>query len=246
LGIAKKLSRWLRPSTAARRPPADAVTSIGSYLEGDRGDSVVLPLLPASGANTANIEFAAASIVERVLLGALVRRERPVRIFEIGTFRGVTALSLATNCGWDAVLYTLDLPPELSARAVDETFYRGTASSGFRRLAEAGAERDVGAALRGYSGPCRVEQLFGDAATFDFGPYSAAIDLFFVDGCHEYEGARRDTSIALRCLRPGGLVLWHDYTREGVQRAVRDAWRVSPITWIESTTLALARKPEGV
>jgi hypothetical protein len=235
------LEMLTRSGRGRRAPRADVVAPVADFLQGDPGDVVVLPMLPQAGTGMAAIEFAAASVVERIVLGAMVRRERPARIFEIGTFRGVTALSMAANFTWDAELYTLDLPPELSPDAVNESHYEGSSKSGFRRLADAGVGRNVGAALRGYSGPCRVQQLFGDVATFDFEPYSD-VGLFFVDGCHTFEAARRDSEIAFGRARRGGLVVWHDYTREGVERAVRATCSGMPVTWIEGTTLAFARK----
>lgn len=239
--LLRPLSGLLTRPTRKRTPGADRVAPVSEYLRGQPGDAVLLPLLPDSGGGTAGIEFAAASILERIVLGALVVREHPRRIFEIGTFRGVTALSMAANCSWDAVLWTLDLPPDLSAAAVNAEYYAGNAASGFQKLADAGTERDVGSALRGYTGRCRVEQLFGDAGSFDFGPYSG-VDLFFVDGCHQYEAARRDTLTAWTCLRPGGLLVWHDYTWESVERAARASCRTE-ITWVERTSLAFTRKP---
>ena len=47
-------------------------------------------------------------------------------------------------------------------------------------------------------------------------------DLVLVDANHEYEFAKVDTASALRLVRPGGWVLWDDYTSgwPGVVRAV--------------------------
>jgi len=37
-------------------------------------------------------------------------------------------------------------------------------------------------------------------------------DLCFIDAGHDYECAKNDSEKALRCLRPGGTILWHDAT----------------------------------
>jgi hypothetical protein len=221
---------------------ADTVAKVSDFLKGPTGASIVLPLLPDTGSGVAGIEFAAASVVERVILGALVRQLKPQRIFEIGTFRGLTALSMASNCTWESVLWTLDLPPDLTAKDVNERFYAANPGSGFGKLADANIDRAVGAALRGYSGPCRVEQLFGDAKDFDFSPYTP-VDLFFVDGCHQYAEAKRDTLIAWKALRSGGRLVWHDYTWSTVEKAAREALPGQHITWIGGTSLAFADKP---
>lgn len=45
-------------------------------------------------------------------------------------------------------------------------------------------------------------------------------DLCFIDAGHDYECVRNDSEKALRCLRPGGTVLWHDATWRGYGFAV--------------------------
>jgi predicted O-methyltransferase YrrM len=189
------------------------------------------------------VEFAAASLLERVALGALVKRQRAARIFEIGTFRGVTALAMASNAPEGSVLYTLDLPPDLSVGAVASHYYSNSPGSGFHQMATAGAARNVGLAFRGYRGPCRIVQLFGDSAEMDFQEYEDSIDLFFVDGCHEYDAARRDTLTAWSCLRHGGVIVWHDYLWASVQDAARDARLSAEITSVQGTSIAFARRP---
>lgn len=56
-------------------------------------------------------------------------------------------------------------------------------------------------------------------------------DLIFVDGAHDYEHIRHDLGF-WRLLRPGGLLLFHDYSPEksgrpsaDVFRAVNEFWR---------------------
>lgn len=44
-------------------------------------------------------------------------------------------------------------------------------------------------------------------------------DLVFVDDDHDE--ARRSTELALRCLKPGGTIAWHDWNYPYVQDAVR-------------------------
>jgi predicted O-methyltransferase YrrM len=187
-----------------------------------------------------SIEFAAATVLDRVALAALVRRQRPQRVFEIGTFRGVTAITMAANAPSDAIVYTLDLPPALTAADVANRY--GKTTSGFHRMAAAGVSRDVGRVLSSHTTGCRIEQLLGDSASMDFDTFHDTIDLFFVDGCHDYEAALGDTRTAWRCLRAGGLLVWHDYPWPDVQTAIRDAALGVPVTCIRDTNLAFASK----
>ena len=243
MGLVRRVARAVL-GRKSQDPAAENIVEVASLLGGRVGDCVHLPLIPRdeTSQGTAKTEFAAASVLERVALGALVRRERATRIFEIGTFRGVTALAMALNAPTGSKLVTLDLPPELPPEKVAESYYTKSPSSGFHKMARERVDRRVGVLLEDYSGDCRVQQVFGDAATFDFGSY-APIDLFFVDGCHEYEGALRDTLNAWQCLKPGGLIVWHDYVWSSVQSAVKDSGLDSPVTWIKGTSLAFARKP---
>jgi predicted O-methyltransferase YrrM len=137
----------------------------------------------------------------------------PSKIFEIGTSVGTTALHFAMNAP-DARVFTLDLPagetqsPVLRTTAMDEAHIRGRRGIG-RYVFEGRPEAD------------RIECLYGDSATFDFAPYEGAIDLFFIDGAHSYEYVRSDTLNALRCCRPGGIIVWHDFGRQGVNGVTR-------------------------
>jgi predicted O-methyltransferase YrrM len=223
------------------RPKADAVISAGELLSDPLGGEVKVPVLRPLGAGLMNIEYAAASITERAVLGMLVRSASAKRIFEIGSFRGVTALTMALNAPEPAVIWTLDLPPDLSSGQVASKYYEGNAKSGFHDMARNNADRLVGTAFRDYVGPNRIEQIFADSAKYDFSSH-APIDFFFVDGCHEYEAAKTDSLSAWAALRSGGMIIWHDYNWPSVERAAREVCPAG-ITWVAGTSIGFAKKP---
>ena len=138
-----------------------------------------------------------------VSLCLITRLVRPKRIFEIGTYRGYTALQFAANAP-DAEIFTLDLPQGsntvLPITVMDETL--------------GGVQK--GETLEGRKDTARIHRLLGDSATFDFSPYARNIDLFFIDGAHTYEYVKNDTLKALECCHPGSVIAWHDYGRMGV------------------------------
>jgi hypothetical protein len=69
----------------------------------------------------------------------------------------------------------------------------------------------------------RIHQLLGDSATFDYAPYENSCSLVFVDGSHAYEYVKSDTAAAMRMVRRGGVVIWHDYgIWEGVTNALEE------------------------
>ena len=121
-------------------------------------------------------------------------------------------------------------------------FLRAARKRGIRTMAAAGVGRDVGRVLSSHTSGCRIEQLFGDSTTMNFEPFYGTIDLFFVDGCHDYEAALGDTRTAWRCLHSGGLLVWHDYPWTEVQAAIRAADLGVPVTFIRDTNLAFASK----
>lgn len=146
---------------------------------------------------------------EQFALGVLIRRMRPRRLFEIGTFDGDTTRYLAQVAGSDAHIWTLDYSPD--------EFDRVNHFDGF-------SGRDIGRAFRGMPEASRITQLSGDSGTFDFSPYAASMDIVFVDATHNYAMGLRDSATALKLARPGGWVIWHDYWTQwpGVVRAIRE------------------------
>jgi hypothetical protein len=143
-----------------------------------------------------------------VALCMLCRLGKPRRIFEIGTLHGCGALQMALNAP-EAEVFTLDLEgsPQLKTTEID------------RRHAVEGQKRKLVFAGRPEGGRIRV--LYGDSATFDFGPFENSVDLFYIDGAHSYEYVKNDTMKALKCTREGGIIAWHDYGRCGVNGVSR-------------------------
>jgi predicted O-methyltransferase YrrM len=66
-------------------------------------------------------------------------------------------------------------------------------------------------------------------------------DAVFIDGDHSFAGVAADSDLAAAIVRPGGVVVWHDYGNPAVEvtavldRLVADGW---PIRHVESTWLA--------
>jgi hypothetical protein len=164
-------------------------------------------------------------------------------IIEIGTFDGRTALNLAVNAPDGVAIATLDLPanqPTAFPIEASERQYVEKPSSGDRL-------RSCHPRWRGAAS--RVVQLFGDSATYDWSPHFGRAGLVFVDGSHIYDYAREDSETAMRLLRPGGVVLWHDYgVWPGVTRALDEleGSRSLGLRHIRGTSLVFWRSPAGV
>ena len=163
-------------------------------------------------------------------------------IVEIGTFDGRTALNLAINAPVGVTISTLDLPAgQASALAIEdsERRYVDKPTPGARL-------RSCGTLWR--SAAARMVQLRGDSATYDWSPHDGRAGLVFVDGSHAYDYVRKDSETAMRLVKPGGVVLWHDYgVWPGVNQALEelDARLGLGLVQIAGTSLVFWRAGEG-
>jgi predicted O-methyltransferase YrrM len=174
--------------------------------------------------------------IDLLSLVLICRALKPRTVFEIGTFVGYTSLHLALNSPPDTRIFTLDLPPDNR-----DTQLQTTATD--HKL----IDQTLGPPLfEGTEVEDKVERLFGDSAAFDFSPWHGGVDLFFVDGAHSYEYVRSDTLNALKCVRPGGVVVWHDYGRleqNGVTRWLHEFARDHEVYAVPNGSIAYHRVP---
>lgn len=180
------------------------------------------------------------SDAEAWILAVLARRARCM--FEFGTCTGKTAYLWARNAPDDARIVTLTLAPGERAQYSAETTDDPT------DVAFALKESAFTEFLYSRSGvEHKVEQLFGDSKTLDTAPWEGQCDVVFVDGSHAYSYVVSDSEKALRLVRPGGLVLWHDYAgprhANGVYRALNELATRLPLSRIQGTTLVAYRRP---
>lgn len=157
------------------------------------------------------------SLLELVILNALALASGARSFFEIGTFDGRTALNLAANSPAGSVIYTLDLPDgevEAAKRNPlgDSKFVGKTV---------------IGCKYKDSPFEGKVVELRGDSATFDFSPYTGVIDFVFIDGAHSFHYVKCDTENALKMLRSGGIIAWHDYNRtcQGVTQVLNGLYQ---------------------
>lgn len=172
---------------------------------------------------------------ELMIIVAFVRQMKPTVCFEIGTFDGRTTENMAANQPDGGQCFTLDLPPEGAAKAALPL------ASGDRTYIDKPVS---GARISEQTRAGKITQLYGDSGTFDFSPYRGKVDLMFVDGSHSYEYVLSDTEAAFQMVKPGGLILWHDYDSRwwpGVTRALNELHATDPrftgIRSIENTAL---------
>lgn len=136
----------------------------------------------------------------RAIVAAICALTRAERFFEIGAFLGKTTWTVArTNP--EIQITTLDLPDERARESLELEFTDPYLFQQWNR----------GAAFLGTPEQARIQQVYGDSATFDFSPFARSIDVVYIDGSHSYSYVKNDTEAALRMLRPNGTILWDDY-----------------------------------
>ena len=184
-----------------------------------------------------------ASDVDSWVLAVLAKHAHTM--FEFGTCTGKTSYLWAVNSPPDARITTLTLPPEsrdvlASREGTDEVAI----------AIAAGESVCTDFLYSGTEAEAKVTQMFGDSMTFDETPFLGQCDLIFVDGAHSYSYVVSDTAKALRMLRPGGVVLWHDYYPGHVDAQI---WGPNmhleglvermPLVHLEGTAIAAYRHP---
>ena len=175
-----------------------------------------------------------ASILAAMAIGAM-------RVFEFGTCTGKTTYLWARNQPPGGCVATLTLAPnqvgEYRAEVGDEEFalQHARLESAFTKF------RYTGTGVESH-----VEQLYGDSKSFDESPYLDSCDVVFVDGSHAYSYVVSDSAKALRMVKPGGVVLWHDYNSAttGVFKALNELAKQLPLMHLRGTDLVAYRRPE--
>lgn len=138
---------------------------------------------------------------------ALEELARDKLVLEIGTFAGLSTLCMARTA---RRIHTVD-------------WHRG----------DAGTERYVGklwtlpelaANVGKYDPDGKVVVHAGGADEVMGLMQTAQFDMAFIDGAHDYESVLRDINHALRLVKPGGILAFHDSFDEGVRAALRQLY----------------------
>lgn len=187
----------------------------------------ILPPVP-DGYVLADVSFRAGntSAVELAYLANIVKIVKPRVCLEIGTFNGRSTLHIALNARQDAKIYTLDLPSEDR----EETF----------KNIELLFDKEQYNYLRN-----RIKPLYGDSRDYDFGFLKSSVDFAFVDGCHSEDYVLNDSKVVMEVLKPGGVVVWHDYlVWDGVTKALDSFAQMNPalnMVHIRGTSLVILK-----
>jgi predicted O-methyltransferase YrrM len=168
---------------------------------------------------------------ELMILCAIERFIGANNVLEIGTYDGNTALNLAANLSGGGCVTTIDLPADWDGRFVYEV------PPSLQNVTD---RKAIGIQYRQTAYEPRIRQVLGDSAGIDWKILNPPFDLIFIDGCHYYEYVKKDTENALRNLRRGGVIVWHDYGEfKDVSRAVDETAKQITVHSIRGTRLAI-------
>lgn len=186
------------------------------------------------------------------VLQQLYRAFRPKHHLEFGTWEGFGARLCLQNS--EAHVWTLNLP-EGEKDAEGRSLYSDASgvTDGGNRIGR--LYREAGLASR-------VTQLLIDSREFDTSAFdSDFFDTALIDGGHTADVVANDTEKALQVVRPGGLVMWHDFcpdpsilaeqsASQGVVEAVLLNWkqwrpRFSSLFWVRPSWLLIGVVADG-
>lgn len=116
---------------------------------------------------------------------------------EIGVFKGQFSRQLLTN--WDGVLFMVDPWRPLGDEYIDASNHKNHQNAFAETMENIKGMEDRGFMLRGLGE--EMVHVFRDAS----------LDFVYIDGNHAYDYVKQDIEMWWPKLKPGGLLMGHDY-----------------------------------
>jgi predicted O-methyltransferase YrrM len=142
----------------------------------------------------------------------LIRERKPRTVVEIGTAHGGTLFLFCQTVAPDAQIVSIDLPNGIHGggypywrTGVYQRFARQN-----QRLSCLRADSHAPETL------LKLKSVIGNQP----------IDFLFIDGDHTYDGVKKDFELYSPCVKPGGLIVFHDIAKhlEHFNCHVDDFW----------------------
>lgn len=193
--------------------PKDAEAyRIGSWSYGNMPRKPIAEVFPGIGDIAVSLHRAfdkdpitSADFGEVLQLAAMAKHVNAKSVLEIGTFDGNTTLNFALNIAPESRVTTVDLPPDW-----DGTYTHASVGGFYDNVTD---RKGVGRQYQQVpEAEKKIDQVFGDSGNLDWTKLpNAPFDLIFIDGNHHKDYVKSDTENALKVLKPGGIICWHDY-----------------------------------
>lgn len=176
------------------------------------------------------------SVEEVCKIALIVKFLKPKKIFEFGTYNGMTTLQLALNAPKNCRIFTLDLPegaaPKIPLGKIDTFVAKHFKDKFGTKTGSYFAKRK----------DLNIIQILKDSAIFDPSPFKNSIDLIFIDAAHDYENKKKDSKNAFLMLKKGGVIIWHNYADVGCPDVTKYLGQISfrkKIYHLKNTMFAL-------
>lgn len=162
----------------------------------------------------------------------IYRNLNPLRHLEFGTWEGFGAVLCASSC--DAHIWTINLPEGERDQFGAAVYSRQALADSQNEKNEAGDAGDrIGWRYRAAGYGSRVTQILCDSREFASEQFDEGFfDSILIDGGHTAEVMASDTDKAIRLLRSGGLMIWHDFCPDPTALALSEAGRGVMDGWI--------------
>jgi len=173
-------------------------------------------------------------VQELAYLLAVMKLTKAERVLEIGTYDGFTTLNLAANLPCSGTVTTLDLPQEGGQEKLRKDGISNATVPGI-----------VGEKFTHETDGSKIRQVWGNSMTLDWSSLGGPFDLILIDGSHDYAYVKNDCQNALKNIKSGGTIFWHDYGQAlGVSRAVDEFAAEHSVVVIAGTRFACLRAPQ--
>jgi len=203
-------------AAAAPRPGRDItilpVEEMGTVL------GFPAPYVPGQIVHRYGLEDFKTEIDESDIYRYLYRELRPRRHLEFGTYEGFGVVLCASSC--EAEIWTVNLPEgerdSAGAPRYGAQLLPGESSPLPPGVAGDAGER-IGWRYRAAGYGSRVHQMLMDSRDFPVDEFPPGFfDTALIDGGHTPEVVASDTDVALRLVRAGGVIIWHDFCPDPV------------------------------
>jgi len=163
---------------------------------------------------------------ECAVLVALLRRVRPRVMVEIGIASGLTARRVLEHVPSIEKYYGVDVPSDFVTTL---------------RCQQSEVQHKPG---RWALHDERFRLVVRDQGSLDVADQLEPADAFFIDGDHSYDAVMHDSDTAGGLIKPGGVIVYHDYQNPGVEvTEALDALHAAgwPLEHVAGTWIAFAQ-----
>ncbi len=158
------------------------------------------------------VEMGSITLVDQIVLLALVQIVSPKKIIEVGTFLGFTTALLSMNT--EAEIISIDLPKSNNLKEfkydINLIEIDHKANDNFLRYQQ-DIKGEVYLQNLNDKERERVNLVKSDSTQINFLEKFGVADFIFIDGGHEMNIIKKDTSNARSIIRDG-VIIWHDYS----------------------------------